>query len=62
VDSLSTHPVCDKGIMSKHNKISRKKKQTPGPKPEVVKINGNWRDAVKRSLEKKKPANGWPRE
>jgi hypothetical protein len=27
---------------------------TRGPKPQVLKIDGNWRDAVKRSLAKKK--------
>jgi hypothetical protein len=39
-----------------------KKKEKPGPKPEVLKVNGDWRDAVKRSLNKKKPATGWPKE
>ena len=33
----------------------------PGPKPEMLKISGDWRDAVKKSLEKKKPATGWPK-
>ena len=42
-------------------KISHKKKETPGPKPETVKIEVNWQDAVKISLGKKKPANGWPK-
>jgi hypothetical protein len=41
-------------------KNQTQKKKT-GPKPEVVKINGEWRDAVKRALAKKKPANGWPK-
>ena len=27
---------------------------TPGPKPDVLKINGDWRDALKKSLAKKK--------
>lgn len=38
-----------------------KKKGAPGPKPEVLKINGDWRDAVKKSLAKKKPKGGWPK-
>jgi hypothetical protein len=38
-----------------------KKKETPGPKPDVVKIDGDWREAVKQSLQVKKPANGWPK-
>ena len=38
--------------------------QTPeprGPKPELLKIEGDWKDAVKKSLAKKKPADGWPK-
>jgi hypothetical protein len=34
---------------------------TPGPKPGVLKIKGNWKAAVKKSLQKKKPAEGWPK-
>jgi hypothetical protein len=45
--------------MTKKNKI--KKNKTPGPKPEVVQIDGDWREAVKKSLAVKKPANGWPK-
>jgi hypothetical protein len=37
------------------------KKQTPGPKPEVLKIKGPWQDAIKESLTKVKPENGWPK-
>lgn len=32
-----------------------------GPKPDTLKIEGNWQDAVKKSLEKKKPVGGWPK-
>jgi hypothetical protein len=33
-----------------------------GPKPEVLKIKGvDWKEAVKRSFEKKKPQDGWPK-
>jgi len=35
-------------------------KATPGPKPEILKIEGDWQQAVKKSLTKKKPASGWP--
>ena len=38
-----------------------KKKATPGPKADTLKIRGDWRDAVKQSLTKKKPAGGWPK-
>jgi hypothetical protein len=37
------------------------KRQTPGPKPFTLKIEGDWREAVKKSFEKKKPPNGWPK-
>ena len=37
------------------------KKATPGPKPDVLKLKGNWKDAVRKSLQKKKPAVGWPK-
>jgi hypothetical protein len=33
-----------------------------GPEPEMLKIDGDWKDAVKTSLTKKKPAAGWPKE
>jgi len=33
----------------------------PGPKPDMLKIRGNWKDAVRQSLQKKKPAEGWPK-
>jgi len=42
---------------------SKRKPKPPerrGPKPDVLKIHGNWKAAVKRSLEKKKPPEGWP--
>jgi hypothetical protein len=32
-----------------------------GPKPDLLKIDGDWKDAVKKSLAKKKPAAGWPK-
>ena len=33
----------------------------PGPKPDVLKIRGNWKNAVRQSLQKKKPPEGWPK-
>ena len=31
-----------------------------GPKPERVKIDGDWKDAVGDALKKPRPADGWP--
>jgi hypothetical protein len=42
-------------------KSADRPKSAPGPKPDVLKIRGNWKDAVRQSLQKKKPAEGWPR-
>jgi hypothetical protein len=41
-------------------KTSQKRKQ-PGPEPEVLKIEGDWKEAVKKALRVKKPAGGWPK-
>jgi hypothetical protein len=47
---------------NKPNHRHRKKAATvPGPKPDVLKLRGNWKDAIKKSLEKKKPVTGWPK-
>jgi hypothetical protein len=29
--------------------------------PEVLKIEGNWKDAMKKLISKKRPAAGWPK-
>lgn len=33
-----------------------------GPKPDTVKIEGGWVQAVKKALKKKRPAEGWPKD
>ena len=45
----------------KTNQRAHKLRSSPGPKPDVLKFNGKWQDAVKQSLQKKKSANGWPK-
>ncbi len=40
---------------------SSKKPKAPGPKPNVLKLKGNWKTAVRQSLTKKKPPSGWPK-
>ncbi|HEY9159346.1 hypothetical protein [Candidatus Binatus sp.] len=42
-------------------KITKPKRRTPGPAPDVLKIEGNWKDAVTKALQAKKPAAGWPK-
>ncbi|MGA7220171.1 MAG: hypothetical protein WBX38_17780 [Candidatus Sulfotelmatobacter sp.] len=56
----AVHGVCH---MSTKKPVSKPKQSgtPPGPKPDVLKLIGNWREAIKKSLEKKKPATGWPK-
>jgi hypothetical protein len=42
------------------SEIKSKKKKT-GPKAATLKIESDWKDAVKNSLAKKKPTKGWPK-
>ncbi len=42
-------------------KLPQTPKVKPGHKPDILKIEGNWEDAVAKSLKKKKPATGWPK-
>jgi hypothetical protein len=42
--------------------MSKKKKHTPGPDPDRLKLDGNWRDAVRKAVRKRRPKKGWPRE
>jgi hypothetical protein len=32
-----------------------------GTKPEMLKLNGSWQAAIKKSFQKKRPAGGWPK-
>ncbi len=42
-------------------KKSTKAKKPPGPAPEVLKIKGNWKDAMRKLVSKKRPVGGWPK-
>jgi hypothetical protein len=44
------------------SKALKKVKATPsGPPPDRLKIKGDWKAAVKKSFQKKKPPTGWPK-
>jgi hypothetical protein len=45
-----------------NNSNHSKKNGTPGPKADRLKIDSNWKEAVKKSLSKKKPPEGWPKD
>lgn len=40
-------------------KVTRK--STPGPKPETLKVEGDWKDAVKHALKRGKPTTRPPK-
>jgi len=42
-------------------KKPNKQPAKPGPKPDTLKIEGDWQEAVKKSFQKKKPPGGWPK-
>jgi hypothetical protein len=42
-------------------KETKPKKKTPGPKPEILKIDGSWKSAIKKPHEVKRPVDGWPK-
>jgi hypothetical protein len=43
-------------------KTTKKTPEKRGPKPDLLKIDGDRKDAVKKSPAKRKPADGWPKE
>lgn len=44
----------------KKKKRQKRTESIPGPKPDILKLEGDWQDNIKKSLSKKKPAEGWP--
>ena len=36
-----------------------KKTTKPGPKPDTLKLTGDWQEAIKKSLKRSKPKGGW---
>jgi hypothetical protein len=41
--------------------MSERTTTKPGPEPGRLKIEGDWEEAMKRALGKKRPPEGWPR-
>jgi len=41
--------------------MARKKTKPPGPEPETIKIEGDWKKAIKKALGKKRPEGGFPK-
>jgi hypothetical protein len=42
------------------SKPAKKTRQT-GPKPDTLKIEGKWQDALKKSLSEEEAGEGWPK-
>jgi len=47
--------------MKKKKAAKKKQRARPGPKADILKIDGDWKEAIKKSLTMKKPAGGWPK-
>ena len=45
----------------KLKKIAKGTIKVRGPKPETLKVEGDWQQAMKKALGKKKPNEGWPK-
>ena len=39
-----------------------KQKQKTGPKPETLKLKGDWQDLIGKALKKQRPKGGWPKD
>ena len=39
----------------------RKQKAKTGPKPETLKLKGDWQALVGKALKKQRPKKGWPK-
>jgi len=48
-------------VAKKISKPPKSAKPKPGPKPDTLKVEGDWQEAMEKSLTKKKPAAGWPK-
>ena len=47
--------------IAKMPKKQTKPRKPPGPAPELLTIEGNWRDAMWKLISKKRPEGGWPK-
>jgi len=45
----------------KKTATKKSSKKPRGPEPDRLKLEGDWKTAVKKSLAKKKPLEGWPK-
>jgi len=49
-------------LKRKDNKLTKSKRRNPGPKPEVLVIEGDWKNAMRKLISKKRPVGGWPKD
>jgi len=42
--------------------MAKQRRNKPGPKPDHLKLEGDWGEAVKKAIRKGKPPDGWPDE
>jgi len=47
--------------MSADENLTKPHAKRPGPDAERLKIEGDWKDAMKKAIPQEKPPEGWPR-
>ncbi len=54
--------LAESGTAIYDTRMAKDRQDKPGPKPDHLKLEGNWEEAVKKALQKEKPEEGWPDE
>jgi hypothetical protein len=47
-------------VPKKSKKVKPDPRKTPAPKPKGGKIEGDWKEVIKKAVKKKHPDAGWP--
>jgi hypothetical protein len=51
----------ERKVMPNKSKKAKPSRQAPAPKPTVGKIEGDWKELIKKQCEEKHPGAGWAR-
>jgi hypothetical protein len=60
-DKFMKNKPTDAILKASEPKPEKPKRTTKGPEPARLKIEGDWIQAIDKSLEVKRPASGWPK-
>jgi hypothetical protein len=57
-----SRPVAQKYALKAKPKSPGRPSAKAGPKPDLLKLKDNWHSLMRKSLAKKKPPEGWPKQ